>query len=333
MGWLKKMFGKIEGAPPADMIFVEVTAPGGMGGVGVPVQPDEAYIELYLESLRLEWARKFATEFNGVVYSFAELSREGDSRSRFAGMSKPNELVKLGAKDLGRVITLSKQMMGPVPWRGGVLSLELGLFSVKAGNLLTPVLDYVTAVSSAAGISFVGAVKPFLPLITQGMDLIAGQTQDAALEVGVDEDIEFARGGVYAIIAAPRDSIRAEELSVDPQDRKLLKNGRPIDRAYCVFSLRTTKQKADYGEIPELKEKFAAVVAAVRENKMQEAKDALVAFRLAAITSPDLISSDARRLVEKVEQKVKEAFPAGGVAQRKTAEPISELLSMVSLYG
>lgn len=333
MGWLKQLFGKIAGAPPTDMIFVPVTAPDGMTGVGVPVQPDEAYLELYLESLRLEYARKFATEFNGVVYSFAEMSREGEPRSRFAGMSKPNELVKLGANDLGRVITVSKQMMGPVPWRGGVLSLELGLFSVKAGNLLTPVLDYVTAVSSAAGISFVGAVKPFVPLITQGMNLIAGQTEDAALEVGVDEDLPFAKGGVYAIIAAPKGSMTAEELSVDKQDGKLLQDGRPVDKAYCVFSLRTTQQKPDYGEIPELKEKFAAVVAAVRANKMQEAKDALVAFRLAAITSPDLISSDARRLVEKVEQKVKEAFPAGGVAQQKTAEQMSEHLSALKLYG
>jgi hypothetical protein len=61
-------------------------------------------------------------------------------------------------------------------WRGGNLNVELGLFAVKSGNLLTPIVDFLSEISNAAGISFIGQAKPFLPLISKGMDLIAGQT-------------------------------------------------------------------------------------------------------------------------------------------------------------
>jgi hypothetical protein len=54
--------------------------------------------------------------------------------------------------------------------------LELGLFSVKKGNLLSPLLNYVARVSDIGGVSFIGQIKPFLRLITEGMDAIAGRT-------------------------------------------------------------------------------------------------------------------------------------------------------------
>ena len=100
--------------------------------------------------------------------------------------------------------------MGAVPWRGGDLGLELGLFSVKSGNILTPIVNFVSKVSEVAGISFVGAVKPFLPLITEGMDLIAGQPNDVKLEVGVDTNLALSHPMACAIIAAKQGSFDTE---------------------------------------------------------------------------------------------------------------------------
>lgn len=329
MGWLGNVLHKVAGSSQVEMTLLGIDNPAP-AGFGDPITPDECYVELYVESLRLKQARRFATKFNGVVYSFVSLAREGDANAEFAAASKPEKLAQLDAGSLDKVITVSKQMLAAVPWRGGNFSLQLGLFSVKSGNLLTPIIDYVTRVSSVAGISFVGVVKPFVPLITEGMDLIAGQKDDTAIEVAIDADIALQRSGIYAIIAAPKGSI-AGQLSVDAADRKLLVDGHPLERAYCVFSIRRTLQKADYGEIPELKERYAAVQAAIKGNKIKDAQDALTAFRLATIASPDLISSDARRLVAKAEQKVKDAFPAGGVSLTQRVV-VSESLSDIGLY-
>lgn len=330
MGWLKQVLGRAFGAAPIALTFApSIPCKVQISGVGEKIEPDECYLELYLESLRLERARKFATRFNGVVYSFVGLSREADSKAQFAAVSKPVQLAKLDENSLSKVITISKQMMGPTAWRGGTFSLELGLFSVRGENLLSSTLDYVTRVSEVAGISYVGAIKPFLPLITEGMELLTGQTDDTELEVGLDTDFTPLHGSVSAIIAKPRGEIDPTKLLL-AQDNTLLYEGKPLDAGYAVFSLRRQTQKADFGEIPELKERFAAIQVAIRENNRQKALDALVAFRLTAIASPDLIPADYRKLIEKAESKVAEAFPGGGTS-RKAAFTI-QTLSDLNLY-
>jgi len=333
MGWLKEHFNLkkivqvVQGAPPIELIFVPSISTQVIRGIGEAIIPDSCYIELYLDSLRLEQARIFATSFQGIVYSFVTLSREGEEPAHLAAVSKPEKLAELDPNSLNNVISISKKMMGPIAFRGGTVSLEIGLFSVKSGNLLNPILDYVTRVSSVAGISNVGAIKPFVPLITEGMDMIAGQKQDTALEVGVDTDIDLTNSCVAAIIAKPKTSIVTSQLSLD-NDFRLLLNGQPLNCGYAVFSLRQVQQKSDYGEIPEIKEKYSAFQSAIRGNKKEDAHNALTAFRLATIASPDLISSDARRLVEKAQEKYDEAFPPGGEAGigiGKTVEKLSEI--------
>jgi len=334
MGLIKKIIAGLKGGPTYDLTFAP-SIPAlkvGIDGIGQAVEADSCYIELYLESLRLARARKFATRFHAVAYSYITLSREGEKRAQLAAVSKPEKLAELDKDSLDHVITISKQMMGSTPFRGGPVSIELGLFSVKSGNVLTPVLDYVTRVSSTAGISFVGAIKPFLPLIAEGMDLIAGQQQDTALEVGVEIDLTLNSGCVMAIIDRPKGSIDIEKLSLD-KDRRLLLDGKILDCGYAVFSFRPTTKKSDFGEIPELKERYAELMTAISKGKIKDAQDALGSFRLATIASPDLISSDADRLVEMAPQKYKRAFPPGGVATFGTKGMQIETLSEIGLYG
>jgi hypothetical protein len=336
MSWIKDCWNKLKGAAPMEMVYVPaVQVPAGLNipGAEQRIAADECYIELYVESCRLAEARKFASRFNGIVYSFVSLSREGEVNAELAAVSKPDKLTELDENSLDKVITVSKQMMSPVPWRGGSLGLQIGLFSVKSGNLLTPVLNYVTKVSSAAGGSFVGAVKPFLPLITEGMDLIAGQREDTAIEVAIDTDIALQAGGVHAIIAAPKGSIDLAKISMDENDRKLLLDGKPLNRGYFVLSIRPTLQKSDFGKIPELQEKYAAFQAAIRANKIKDAQDAFTVFRLATIASPDLISSDAQTLVQKAEQRLKVAFPGGGIAAPGAKPREIEELAAIGLYS
>ena len=171
-------------------------------------------LKTYLESLRLDRARVFMTRFHGVVYSFVQLPREGEARAQLAAVSRPEKLAELDKSAIDRVITVSKQMMGATAFRGGPISLEIGLFTVKSGNLLTPLLEYVARVSSTAGISYIGAIKPFVPLIVEGMDLIAGQKDDTALQVGVDSDFALTKSGAAAIIALPKGAIDVKKLSL-----------------------------------------------------------------------------------------------------------------------
>lgn len=333
MGWLgtflQKLIKGAIGAPPIQLTFIPSVSSDGIPGIGIPIVADECYVELYLESMRLKEARRFATRFQGVAYSFVSLAREGDENAQLTAVSKPDKLAELDKNSLDKVITVSKQMMGPTAYRGGPFSLEFGLFSIKAGNLLTPIIDFITKVSSTAGITSVDAVKPFVPLITQGMDMIAGQTNDTALEVGVDTDMNLTKSCVSAIIAKPEGSVDPKKLSL-AEDFRLMLNGNPLDCGYAVFSIRYSKQKSDFGAIPDLKQKYAALQTAILAGKMKDAEDALTVFRLAAIASPDLITSDAHRLIDLATKKYKDAFTPGFVTSKSLK---IESLSEIGLYN
>jgi hypothetical protein len=321
MGWFGDLWKRVEKEEAVDMLFVPDVA-GAPDPTADRFEPNKCYVELYVDSLRLRNARKFATRFHGAVYTYVTMAYAGGPKVHVPAISKPDNLAKLDPGGLGKVIVVNKQMMGAVPWRGGQLLLELGLFSVNDGNLLTPVLDFVAEVSSEAGVSFIGKVAPFAPLITKGMDMLAGQTKDVALEVGIDTALALDRPGTHAIIAVPKAGrIEASKLSLDKNDRKLLLDGQPLKEAYCVFSLKRSATKADYGEIPELKAKFAGLREAIRSGVMERADEALKAFRLEAVSSPDLIRDDALELVKLAEQMVKDAFGGGPVSRNLESSP------------
>ncbi len=338
MGWLGSLLARVSGEIAEELTFIEGLSASESGN-SVQLAPDKCYLELYVESLRIEKARAFATRFHGVVYSYVTFARLGDSSSVVAAVTKPSKLADLDSGSVGKVITISRKMMGAVPWRGGNLAVELGLFSVKSGSLLSPLTNLITRISDVAGISFVELARPFIPLLTEGMDLIAGQTADVRLEVGVDSTFELNKPVTCAIIAAPRDSFDRSALSLDPVDRKLLHKGEPLQAGYCVFSIRTTDRKADFGEIPALKEAFAAFRKSVLEGQPALAREALAAFRRAVLLSPDLIAEDAKRLASLAENMMSEAFAPTGItfggdeSQRAPTVSLPMNLSDLGLYN
>ena len=312
MGWLGKLINRIAGVAPTDWTLLDDLPDPGLGIAGKAVMPDQCYIELYVESLRLEKARRFATTFHGVIYSFASLARNGDNPAQLASVTKPQNLATLDPNNLDRVITVSKRIMGAMPWRGDPFGLELGLFSVKSGNLLTPLLNYVTKVSDKAGISVLTKLDPFTPLITEGLDMIAGQTADTAIELAIESDLSLTNSRLYALIAKPKGTITNNGLTIDPQDRKLLQDGKPLQAAYCIFSVRSTDRNADWGKITALREAYADFTRAIISGKHQDAEEALAGFNRQVIVCPDLISADKDRLKANAKADLQEAFPGGG---------------------
>lgn len=319
MSKIKDLIQNIFKKAPTDWTFVENLPDPGLGISDQPVEEGECYVELYVESLRLSAARKFTTTFNGAIYAFMRLPQFGSPTAELAAISKPEKLAEVDPNNLDRVITVSKRLIGRVPWHGGPLGLELGLFSIKQKELLTPILNYVVSVSDLAGVSQITQIKPFLPLIEDGLALLSGQTEDTKLEIGLDQDIDLSQTRISAVIAAPRGSFDATNLTLDPVDRKLLSNGQPVDTGYFVFSIRAADRKPDWADIEDLKTKFDGVAAACNSGRRAEVEKALTVFANAVYSSRELIAGDKQRLVEKAKQWAA-PYLAGGLTAAETAK-------------
>jgi hypothetical protein len=314
MGWLNSVIANIAGVTPTDWTLIPTLPDPGLGIAGRAINPDQCYVELYVESLRLEKARRFATTFHGVIYSLVSLARNGTNRAELASVTKPQNLAALDTQNLDRVITVSKRIMAAMPWRGDPFGLELALFSVKSGNLLTPLINFVTKVSDKAGISTATMINPFIPLITDGLDMIAGQKDDTVIELAVDTDLALTQSQLCALIALPKNTVDPSSLSIDKLDRKLLEHGEPLQAAYCVFSIRSTDRNADWGSISGLQQAYADFTGAILSGRRKEAEEALAGFNRQLIVCPDLISSDKSRLRQAAREDLVGAFPGGGQA-------------------
>ena len=81
---IREIISKLRGDPDKILTFVPaVPVKDGtvIPGVGSAIEDDECYLELYVETLRLERARSLGTHYHGAVYAFLTLAREGDRES------------------------------------------------------------------------------------------------------------------------------------------------------------------------------------------------------------------------------------------------------------
>jgi hypothetical protein len=336
MGFLSALIDRVAGVPPTSWTLVErLPDPDPARGLfGKPLEPDECYVEIYLESMRLEKARRFATTFDGVVYAYMGLARLGEPRAEIAAVSKPENLSALNGQSLQRVLTVQKRLLPATPWRGNPLALELGLFSVKTGDVLTPLIGFVTEISAKAGVSTAAMADPLMPLVSKGLDLIAGQTTETEIELAIDTDATVDESRLMAIVAAPRGTYAPGGFSVDPSDRRLLHDGREVNAGYCVFSIRRADRNPDWGAIEQLQQAYADLKGAIRSGREADAREALAAFSRACIVSPDLIEKDGRALRDKAKAMVADAFEGGAQSRGPQPESVGRpSLLELNLYG
>lgn len=307
MGRILDIFQRLRGTPATDLTLIkDLTDPFADTPkriAGLAFEPDQHYVEVFVESLRLKRSRAFTTTFHGVVYAFFKLTRNGTKSLEIASMTKPGGLAELDPEHLDRVITVQKKILGATPWRGGTMGVELGLISAKQGDLMTPFLNYIVKFSDVASSNFLGQAKPFLPLITDGLQILSTQTNDTEIEIAVDTDIPLAKSLLCAQIAVPKNKIDLSEISIDPADMKLLHKGQPLQEAYCVFSIRRVDSKADYGEIPEIAKALAELNGTLVHG-LHTAKETLQHFKRIVFLSPDLIEKDKVKIVDFVAQQV-----------------------------
>lgn len=291
-----------------DWTYLELGAnqvPTGVGHDGIP--PDTAYLTLTLRSLRIVDVRKGLKRFFGTVHSWSSLAHLS-GRAQFQVVTTPAELKDADAAHLDRVISMDRPLLGPVPYRGGGLELEVGLFSVVSGDLVGPFLDVLESMSKAAGVTFVAAAGPFIEPLTQAISVLTGTSRDSLLEIGLAKQWEPTTG-YYAIVRAPRGRIRTEDVSVAADQRLVDARGDAIqDYPYVVFSIEASRERPNWFEIPELKSAYDDLNREVQRGKVRDAEEAFAVFRRAALTSPDLLIDDARKMTDKVNSHIKEVL-------------------------
>ena len=293
-----------------DWIYVTIPAENTPEAQGhANVDPEAGYLSVWLQSFRITNVRKGLKIFFGTVHSFISLPILGGTRAEFQVATTPGQLQKIDAAHIDRIIIMKQRLLGPIPYRGGDLEVEIGLFSIKEADLAGPFLSVLESMSKTAGVSFISTALPFAAPLRDGINLLSGASSDSILEIGLSTNYSPAETGYFAIMRADVTKVDPTKLKIDNYYKLVDKStGNPVsDYPYLVFRVVVSEKRDDWFMIPELAAAHKALRDEIRNGALNKINEAFAVFRRTALSCPDLLIADAQRLVAKIEADVKAA--------------------------
>jgi hypothetical protein len=266
------------------------------GGERVPIQAGQHYVSAHLSSMRLSHVRVGTKRLYASVTSSFTLDSSAGGRAELMCVTTPSKLRDVEAASLDHFVTMDKRVLGPVPYRGGDLGVELGLFAVPAADLLQPYLTLVEDVTKFIGVSFLDAVPGLLPSAKNALDLLFGAANDPTLEIGYSGDLQQPSTGYYCAVRAPRNDPGLAGLRVAEDKRLVRADGTAVTEPYLVFQISASTQRDNWFSIPNLTTRWKELAAAYEIGAFDVVDIALKGFQRATRVSPDLLLPDATRI-------------------------------------
>src|SRR5713226_417638 len=133
---------------------------------GQPIEADGAYFIVRLTEMFLGRTRTLWRKFYPMVHGFGT----------FAGIDEhavvgPGQLQDLGEANLERVINVNTRLFGPTPYKGGDVSLLVGLYSVPGQDAAKALVTTVGTIAGLAGPATLPAVE-LMTALKSGIDSI-----------------------------------------------------------------------------------------------------------------------------------------------------------------
>jgi hypothetical protein len=278
---------------------------GRIGG-GEPIVPHRRYVSVMLRQLHIVNARVGFSRFYGAVEFYGRVPHMSGTPAEFASVTSPGKLRDIHKKDLGNFVLSDRRLLGPVPYTGGDLEIEIGLFTIKSQDLLMPYLDLLGELSDAAGLAFFNVAAPYISAIKKGAAALIRPEGSSSLEIGASVTFDEPREGTY--FAARLDSADCDlaRFGLDGSNNLLDEQGhRLTDVPYLIFSVTQSAVRDDWYQIPAISGAYNRLLAAVREQKSHREVGSYVEhFRRVVLTDPDILSGHAAEIVAWAEAQV-----------------------------
>jgi hypothetical protein len=212
-------------------------------------------------------------------------------------------------------------LLNNVPYRGGRIKAQMGLFAVKTDNLVDKFLALLGELSDAAGVDYVKQALPFVGPITKGVDLILGIPGQSTIVVGLNQFLDPIQGHyvVTNIKENDRNKLNLSDLHLDKNYRLRKKNGRLLeDIAYFVFTIEESENRYTWYDIPDLGTAYANLHLSIKSGTPKSIKEAYDILVKAVLSSPDLLIKNARAIVDNIYKEEVEPWLKTEVSEPET---------------
>jgi hypothetical protein len=295
-----------------------------IGQVADALVPGTDYIRIRVDRIHVPFSRIGTQQTHACFYAYLKVFHTKHLDVTIQTVSK-TEIEKNDSSHAGRIFMKGREILGCVPFRGG-LNFQIGLFTAQSqgGDLLDPYLDVVKEMSSAAGISLVSQALHFAKPIENAINRLLGGGRALSLEIGVDDTPSPVRPGTHLLVRARSDLTEGmtlnESLELVDGEGKLV-----TEFPYLVVTIDKVAHKDDWQRIPELRAAQDALRAEISRQKFgtnrKEVQKYVDAFRIACLLSDDLIEGDARYIAEQQQKKYDFEYPEKTLTAGSLVEP------------
>jgi len=301
-------------------------------GATSDVMPHQRYVSVLLRRLRIVNSRVGFSRFYGAIQFFGRLPHLSGAAAEFASVTSPDKLRDVSKKDRGNFALGTQRLLGPVPYVGGDLELEMGLFTIKSQDLLMPYLELLGELSSSAGLAYISVMAPYVSAIKNGAAALIRSEGSSSLEIGAAATFSPVKEGTYFAARVDATDHDIARFSVDSQDYLLDENGQRITGVpYLIFAVTQSDVRDDWHQIPAISAAYTRLTSAVRERKPhKEVGSYLEHFRRVVLTDPDILSGHGRQIVNWAEEQIAAARGAA-LTSKKAAPPAMPALRTLLL--
>ncbi len=281
------------------------------------IEENTSYCRLWLQRMRLAQNVEWFQGRYPVVYAAAAYQYGNDSVTVPHIAGGVDFFKQLTEDNLDRVLTKSVPLSPLFPYRSGLVTLQAGLFSMKASDPINASLKAMGRFSEKLPVPSLSTVLNIIDPLYSGIEDLFN-VGESHLELGFQQTFAPAgnnadntlRPGYFAVIYDPADQLLEEDLRVVKGDihQPAGQGKTELLTGFSYMLFRVEKRASqDWENLTAIKEMVERAQDAILAKDQQHVKDIIAAIKVAIFRSKDVVRGNQEEMMRLIEAYLKKS--------------------------
>jgi len=294
--------------------WIDTSHVEGLVPDSTPAKAGEHYVRLWLAEMFLQRDRDWFRSWHPLVHSSVRLL-VGGNRVEIPYVAGSLNLPDIKVENLQRAVRVGYPLTGLLPFNGGIVEMEAGLFAVRGNDMTNRIVkvlgDFATLLVSPPLSAAIGLASKIASGVEEVLDAGEGQ-----LHLGIHDSFtgnggpaaSQLREGYIAAILATEDQVEKDRLWVTNSQLRYQytdTSRKPFNEyTYMLFRIEKRLERDDWASLIKIQEPLDTAVQALVEGDENKAEIYRGMAIATALASQDLTALDRIRVVKAIDARI-----------------------------